>query len=120
MLSILATLTPFSDHNQSPRNMYQCQMSKQTMGTPCHAFHLCSDNRIYRLYTPQSPIIRPMSYFRNDMDSYAQGLNTIVAVISHTGYDMEDAIIINQCSADRGFAHGCVYKNVRKKKKKLT
>ena len=113
MLSVLATLTPFSDHNQSPRNMYQCQMSKQTMGTPCHAFHLCSDNRIYRLYTPQSPIVRPLSYIRYDMDSYAQGLNTIVAVISNTGYDMEDAMIINQYSADRGFAHGCVYKNVK-------
>lgn len=113
MLSILATLTPFSDHNQSPRNMYQCQMSKQTMGTPCHAFQLCTDNRLYRLYTPQSPIIRPISYVRYDMDSYAQGMNTIVAVISHTGYDMEDAMIINQYSADRGFAHGCVYRNVK-------
>ena len=34
MLSIVASLTPFSDYNQSPRNMYQCQMAKQTMGTP--------------------------------------------------------------------------------------
>ena len=34
MLSIVASLTPFSDYNQSPRNMYQCQMGKQTMGTP--------------------------------------------------------------------------------------
>ena len=34
MLSVVASLTPFSDFNQSPRNMYQCQMGKQTMGTP--------------------------------------------------------------------------------------
>ena len=34
MLSVVASLTPFSDYNQSPRNMYQCQMGKQTMGTP--------------------------------------------------------------------------------------
>ena len=34
MLSIVASMTPFSDYNQSPRNMYQCQMAKQTMGTP--------------------------------------------------------------------------------------
>ncbi len=32
MLSLVAQLTPFSDFNQSPRNMYQCQMGKQTMG----------------------------------------------------------------------------------------
>jgi len=30
-LSILANLTPLSNHNQSPRNMYQCQMLKQSM-----------------------------------------------------------------------------------------
>ena len=34
MLSNIANMTPFSDFNQSPRNMYQCQMGKQTMGTP--------------------------------------------------------------------------------------
>ena len=34
MLSMVASMTPFSDYNQSPRNMYQCQMAKQTMGTP--------------------------------------------------------------------------------------
>ena len=34
MLSVVASLTPYSDFNQSPRNMYQCQMGKQTMGTP--------------------------------------------------------------------------------------
>ncbi|KAI6658654.1 DNA-directed RNA polymerase I subunit RPA2 [Oopsacas minuta] len=113
MLSVLATFTPFSDHNQSPRNMYQCQMSKQTMGTPCHAFDTCSDNRIYRIFSPQSPVIRPSSYFQHSMDDYAQGLNSVVAVISYTGYDMEDAMIINKCSIERGFGHGCVYKNYK-------
>ena len=37
MLSVVASLTPHSGFNQSPRNMYQCQMGKQTMGTPSQA-----------------------------------------------------------------------------------
>jgi DNA-directed RNA polymerase I subunit RPA2 len=37
LLSVVASMTPYSDYNQSPRNMYQCQMSKQTMGTPAQA-----------------------------------------------------------------------------------
>ena len=49
ILSILANLTPFSDFNQSPRNMYQCQMGKQTMGTPGVALCHRSDNKLYRL-----------------------------------------------------------------------
>lgn len=39
------------------------------------------------------------------------GTNVVVAVISYTGYDMEDAMIINKGAYDRGFAHGCVYKS---------
>ena len=46
MLSLAASLTPFSDLNQSPRNMYQCQMGKQTMGTPLHAFPHRADNKV--------------------------------------------------------------------------
>ena len=47
MLSLLASLTPFSDYNQSPRNMYQCQMGKQTMGTPAHSLPHRTDNKMY-------------------------------------------------------------------------
>ncbi len=44
------------------------------------------------------------------MDDYAMGTNAVVAVISYTGYDMEDAMIINRSSHDRGFAAGSIYK----------
>ena len=44
MLSLIANMTPFSDQNQSPRNMYQCQMGKQTMGTPAHSLPFRTDN----------------------------------------------------------------------------
>lgn len=47
MLSLIAALTPFSDYNQGPRIMYQCQMGKQTMGTPVHALEQRPDNKMY-------------------------------------------------------------------------
>jgi hypothetical protein len=49
MLSLVASMTPFSDFNQSPRNMYQCQMGKQTMGVPAMNIKYRSDNKMYRL-----------------------------------------------------------------------
>lgn len=58
MLSVIASLTPYSDYNQSPRNMYQCQMGKQTMGTPAVALQHRTDTKLYRLLTPQTPIAR--------------------------------------------------------------
>ena len=38
-------------------------------------------------------------------------MNAVVAVISYTGYDMEDAMILNKGAYERGFGHGCVYKS---------
>mmetsp|Transcript_21701 Transcript_21701/g.71780 ORF Transcript_21701/g.71780 Transcript_21701/m.71780 type:complete len:941 (-) Transcript_21701:824-3646(-) len=112
ILSVLASLTPFSDFNQSPRNMYQCQMGKQTMGTAAHSLVHRRDNKMYRILTPQSPLVRTHNYCSLGFDRYAQGTNSVVAVISYSGYDMEDAMIINKSSYERGFGHGSVYKTV--------
>ncbi|CCE86373.1 Piso0_004858 [Millerozyma farinosa CBS 7064] len=110
ILSILANLTPFSDFNQSPRNMYQCQMAKQTMGTPGVALCHRSDNKLYRLQTGQTPIVKANLYDDYGMDNFPNGMNAIVAVISYTGYDMDDAMIINKSADERGFGYGTVYK----------
>ncbi|KAH9482341.1 putative DNA-directed RNA polymerase I subunit RPA2 [Psilocybe cubensis] len=112
-LSILANLTPFSDFNQacSPRNIYQCQMGKQTMGTPSTALQHRTDNKLYRLQTGQSPVVRPALHNTYAMDAFPNGTNAIVAVISYTGYDMEDAMILNKSGHERGFAYGTVYKS---------
>lgn len=110
ILSIVANMTPFSDYNQSPRNMYQCQMSKQAMGTPGTSLQYRTDNKIYQLQTGQTPIVRPPLYNAYGLDNYPNGMNAIVAIISYTGYDMDDAMIINKSAHERGFGHGTVYK----------
>jgi DNA-directed RNA polymerase I subunit RPA2 len=112
MLSQVASLTPFSDYNQSPRNMYQCQMGKQTMGTPAHAIKHRSDNKLYRIQNVQAPVVQTQAHREYCMDEYPQGVNAVVAVISFTGYDMEDAMIINKAAYERGFGHGSVYKTM--------
>jgi DNA-directed RNA polymerase beta subunit len=109
MLSVNAAMTPFSDFNQSPRNMYQCQMGKQTMATPCHALPFRADNKLYKLQTPQIPNVMTESHTNYCMNDYPQGTNAVIAVISYTGYDMEDAMILNKGAFERGFAHASVY-----------
>ncbi|KAK9882973.1 hypothetical protein WA026_001189 [Henosepilachna vigintioctopunctata] len=110
-LSNLAQLIPLPDCNQSPRNMYQCQMAKQTMGTPCHNWPVQSETKLYRLQTPAVPLFRTEHHDVLGLDEFAMGTNAIVAVISYTGYDMEDAMVINKAAYDRGFAHGSVVKS---------
>ena len=111
ILSVIANITPFSDFNQSPRNMYQCQMGKQSMGTPAHALPHRTDNKLYRHMFTQTPIVRPKLYNTYGFDNYPNGVNAVVAVIAYTGYDMDDAMILNKSSFERGFGHGVIYKS---------
>lgn len=83
-MSNLAMLIPMPDCNQSPRNMYQCQMGKQTMASPCHNWDLQSETKLYRLQTPSSPLFRPVHHDNIGLDDFAMGTNAIVAVISYT------------------------------------
>jgi DNA-directed RNA polymerase I subunit RPA2 len=109
MISVVANLTPWSDHNQSPRNMYQCQMAKQTMAYSTQALQFRADQKIYHLQTPQSPVVRTKTYTTYSIDENPTGTNAIVAVLAHTGFDMEDAMILNKSSVERGMCHGQIY-----------
>jgi DNA-directed RNA polymerase I subunit RPA2 len=86
-------------------------MGKQSMGTPSTALRHRTDNKLYRLQTGQSPVVRPKLHNTYGMDSFPNGTNAIVAVISYTGYDMEDAMILNKSSHERGFGYGSIYKS---------
>lgn len=87
-------------------------MGKQTMGTPATALRHRTDNKLYRLQSGQTPVVRPAVHNVYGMDSFPNGTNAVVAVISYTGYDMEDAMILNKSAHERGFAHGTVYKSL--------
>ncbi|KAK8390469.1 hypothetical protein O3P69_010273 [Scylla paramamosain] len=110
IFSNIGKLVPFSDCNPIPRNMYQCQMGKQTMGTPFHNYSAQTTGKAYRLQYPQVPLVRNAHYDDINMEEFCMGFNAVVAIISYTGYDMEDAMVLNKCSMERGLAHGQIYK----------
>ena len=81
------------------------------MGTPYHNHPYRMDNKVYRILFPQAPMVRTENHTNYDFGLCPQGTNAVVAVISYTGYDMEDAMIMNKGAYERGFGHGCVYKS---------
>jgi DNA-directed RNA polymerase I subunit RPA2 len=111
IFSVIASLTPYSDYNQSPRNMYQCQMSKQTIGIPAHNLDFRTDTKIYLLQSPQTPIVQTQEYDSYHMNEYPNGTNAVVAVLAYTGHDMEDAVVFNKKSVNFGFACASLYIN---------
>lgn len=104
ILSVLAGLTPYSDYNQSPRNMYLCQMAKQAMGIPGHNIRTRTDVKLYVINYPQAPIVRTQGH--ELVKDYPTGINCVTSVLAYTAYDMEDALVINKSSMERGLFTG--------------
>ncbi|XP_047955426.1 DNA-directed RNA polymerase III subunit 2 [Salvia hispanica] len=112
ILGVIAGLIPYPHHNQSPRNTYQCAMGKQAMGNIAYN-QLCRfDSLIYLLVYPQRPLLTTRTIELVSYDKLGAGQNATVAVMSYSGYDIEDAIVMNKSSLDRGFGRCIVMKKL--------
>lgn len=103
ILGAVAGLIPYPHHNQSPRNTYQCAMGKQAMGAIAYNQFLRVDTVLYLLVYPQRPLVKTRTIELTNYEKLPAGHNASVAVMSYSGYDIEDAIIMNRASIDRGF-----------------
>ena len=110
ILGVCAGLVPYPHHNQSPRNTYQCAMGKQAMGTIGYNQRNRIDTVLYSLVYPQAPLVKSKTLDLIQFDKLPAGQNASVAVMSYSGYDIEDALILNKASLDRGFGRCFVYK----------
>ncbi|KAJ7536311.1 hypothetical protein O6H91_12G064000 [Diphasiastrum complanatum] len=110
ILGVCAGLIPYPHHNQSPRNTYQCAMGKQAMGNIAYNQLCRMDSLLYLLVYPQRPLLTTKSIELVGYDKLGAGQNATVAVMSYSGYDIEDAIVMNKSSLDRGFGRCIVLK----------
>ena len=117
ILGVVAGLIPYPHHNQSPRNTYQCAMGKQAMGSVGFNQSIRADTLLYLLVYPHKPLVTTKQIQLTGFDRLGAGQNAVVAVMSYSGYDIEDALIVSKASLDRGFGrcivmrkHSCVRK----------
>lgn len=113
LLGVCAGLVPYPHHNQSPRNTYQCAMGKQAMGTIGYNQRNRIDTLMYNLVYPQAPMVKSRTIELINFDKLPAGQNATVAVMSYSGYDIEDALILNKASIDRGYGRCLVYRNAK-------
>eukprot|EP01112_Ceratiomyxa_fruticulosa_P021333 TRINITY_DN7466_c0_g3_i1.p1 TRINITY_DN7466_c0_g3~~TRINITY_DN7466_c0_g3_i1.p1 ORF type:complete len:1131 (-),score=237.49 TRINITY_DN7466_c0_g3_i1:136-3528(-) len=110
ILGCVAGLIPYPHHNQSPRNTYQCAMGKQAMGAIAYNQLSRIDTLLYLLVYPQRPLCQTRTIELTQYYKLPAGNNAMVAVMSYSGYDIEDALVLNKASLDRGFGRCIVLK----------
>eukprot|EP00993_Chasmostoma_nieuportense_P004118 NODE_47_length_3746_cov_20.153357_g43_i0.p1 GENE.NODE_47_length_3746_cov_20.153357_g43_i0~~NODE_47_length_3746_cov_20.153357_g43_i0.p1 ORF type:complete len:1204 (+),score=381.96 NODE_47_length_3746_cov_20.153357_g43_i0:29-3640(+) len=117
IFGICASIIPFPDHNQSPRNTYQSAMGKQAMGAYCSNFLVRMDTTAHVLFYPQKPLACPRSMkFLNFRDLPA-GQNAVIGIACYSGYNQEDSVMISQSAIDRGLFRSIFYRTYRDEEK---
>ena len=84
-------------------------MIKQALGIPYTNFSLRADSRAHLSVYPQKPLVQTRLTETLGINDRPIGQNFIVAVLSGESYNMEDAIILNKSSIQRGLAHSLLY-----------
>jgi DNA-directed RNA polymerase subunit B len=110
IMGVSASTIPYVEHNQSPRNTYQSAMAKQALGLYALNYRYRMDSHSYLLQYPQKPIVQTRALDLIGYNERPSGQNAIVAIMSFTGYNIEDAIIFNKTSVDYGFARAYFFR----------
>jgi DNA-directed RNA polymerase subunit B len=110
ILGVSASIIPYPQHNQSPRNTYESAMAKQSLGFSSPTFNASPYVRSHLLANPQKPLVTTKPTPLLKLHERPAGQNCIVAVLTYEGYNIEDAIVINKSAIDRGLGRSFFYR----------
>lgn len=115
IFAVLTANIPFANHNQAPRNYFSGAQVKQAIGMYNSAFNSRMDTTSLVLYYPQKPIVSTKYFSYMGLNNMTNGENAIVAIMTYSGYNMEDSMIINESAIQRGMFNLTYYKTIVEK-----
>jgi DNA-directed RNA polymerase II subunit RPB2 len=102
ILSVMGNLVSYPAHNHIPRNSFSCSQSKQAVSVFNTNYQLRMDKMAVVLNYGQIPLIKTRFLHYINREEMPYGVNTIVAIMSYTGYNVEDAVLISEGAVQRG------------------
>jgi DNA-directed RNA polymerase subunit B len=105
-----ASIIPYPEHNQSPRNTYESAMAKQSLGFSTPLMNASTYVRQHLMLYPQTPIVNTKAMNLLGLEDRPAGQNCVVAVLPFDGYNIEDAIVLSKSSIDRGLGRTFFYR----------
>ena len=112
MLGLCTSLVPFGNYSPGTRLIQGSKNQKQALGFYAANYLQRMDMDISLLHTPQIPISQSLMHELSDYNKHPSGQNIVLAVMSYEGYNMEDAIVINKGSIDRGLGRSTYFRPV--------
>ncbi|PIN86044.1 DNA-directed RNA polymerase subunit B [Candidatus Woesearchaeota archaeon CG10_big_fil_rev_8_21_14_0_10_44_13] len=110
MLGLCSSLVPYANHSPGARISMGSKNQKQALGLYAANFAVRMDMDVSVLHHPQVPVVNTIINDLSGYEKHPAGQNIVVAIMSYKGYNMEDAVIINRASIDRGFARSSYYR----------
>ena len=109
IFGMMCNLIPFSQNNPATRNAFSCGQSKQAVSIYHTNYQVRMDKSAVVLANAQIPLIktRYMNYINGEENMY--GENAIVAIMCYTGYNVEDAVLVNEGAIKRGLFRTTYY-----------
>ena len=108
LFGLVTSLVPYGNHDQASRLNRGSKTLKQSLGIYAGNYLVRLDTNVSILNYPQNPIVK--SFIYDTLNIYPAGQNLVVAIMPYEGYNMEDAIVLNKASVDRGLGRSTYFK----------
>jgi len=120
ILSVVSGNIPMCNHNAAARNVFHAAQTKQAIGIYATNFNKRFDTFGFVQHYPQKAIINTRHAQYTGSDNMMNGVNLMVAIMTYTGFNQEDSLIINKKSIERGLFHLSYYKSISASTKKIS